>query len=86
MYTRTAPVQAELGRETQMGGWFDSLTNILKTGSDAYQAHKSAEAAKTAATSPVIVPQQSFMQKHGGKILLGGVALGAFLLIRRMRK
>jgi hypothetical protein len=83
MYTR-AP-QAELGRANLAGASdiFDGLANLFKTGSDVYQAQKGAE---VAAQPPIIVPQQTFMQKHGLKLVLVGVGVGAFLWIRSRRK
>jgi hypothetical protein len=79
---------SDLGlHESDLSGVFDKIKSVFKTSSDIYQLQKQQRAAGKAAVVPTApVPQKSFFQKHGTKIMIGGVALVALIVVLRKKK
>ena len=66
-----------------VGGLWDDIKDILKKGAAAkYGPQKEAS---VATPPPAAIAQPTFMDKYGTLLLIGGLGLGAVLLLRRKR-
>lgn len=71
-----------------LGGVWDTIVNIAKGGSDVYQSTK-AQPQVSAPSAPFVptpaAPAPSTFQKYLPMVAIGGLALGAVVLLRRKK-